>query len=273
MEFGIRSPISGGVSINKQDWNSQLPIILAHFGDEFEPYTCKILKIFLEKYVVVFNTFDKNFGNVMNLWTKVDWTINYVMRPSFFDNDLQTRVNNIMLVSALLITITATAFMTPPLVGDNTVVTNRVLSYMMFTSTICFLVSIFTGVSFIENGLSRNYTDGSRMVNTIRYYHVFNSCQSFMFAGVIFLLFGLVVSAGTNYPSDDAIVFAVVIVVISCLCAYVMIQFQDVVGKGQQLQTNFFIDNFLYEGGKLKPGIQEWLNEKTQDDESAEKTE
>jgi len=93
------------------------------------------------------------------------------MAPDWFGEALSTRINNTMLVSALLITVTTALLLYPPQYalpnGDDDspedITSLRAFMYICSICNLMFIVSIVMGVAFVENAMSRAYTEADKV--------------------------------------------------------------------------------------------------------------
>ena len=123
--------------------------------DEFIALLKEFANVF-EVMVEVFPGESKNNDTLLS--TRTDWASNYVLNPKFFDDQLKERVTNSILVTALLVTITASTFLNPPDFGvDVHDVSYRTFTYTMFLSTLYFIMCILLGIAFIEDGMDRPF--------------------------------------------------------------------------------------------------------------------
>jgi len=111
-------------------------------------------------YSEMYELFDANFPT-WAVRTKVDWCVACALAPDWFGDALSTRINNTMLVSALLITVTSAFLLNPPQyeVPDYTDSkdgeTNGNTVFFFYMCSICnlmFIISIILGIAFVENG-------------------------------------------------------------------------------------------------------------------------
>ncbi len=143
---------------NGEDIESNLTLIKAYLEGFDDLSTLEVANIIV-KYNKVYSLYVDRFSQ-MPMMARLDWAVNIVLRPAFFDEDLISRINNTMLVSALLVSISGSNFISPPyqeMHEDN----YRGYSYILFIATIFFLLSIFLGVFFVDN-MSRAYNDKDR---------------------------------------------------------------------------------------------------------------
>lgn len=87
---------------------------------------------------------------------RADWAVAMALAPEWYGEELCTRIQNSMLVSALLLTVTASIFMSPPL-PDKESLAYRLFIYTAGVSNMLFIMSIMVGMFFIENAMSRAY--------------------------------------------------------------------------------------------------------------------
>lgn len=190
-------------------------------------------------------------GPILTTWLRVDFSVNYILRPAFFNEDLTTRVNNNMLVSALLLTISAANFVNPA-TADNTNSINRVYIYVLLLSIICFVVSIFLGVKFVEDGLSRSYTERDRFIMVQHGYKNFLGSMTFMLLGSLLLLFSFVLFAAINYLHTDAVAFGIITIISVAITTIIILLLSIRTSKLQFVHTNMFIHNLLEKDGHMK---------------------
>jgi hypothetical protein len=125
-----------------------------HIADEDENRNIML------KYSEMYELFDANFPT-WAVRTKVDWCVACALAPNWFGDDLSTRINNTMLVSALLITVTAAFLLEPPQYAipdysdEADGPTNGSTVFFFYMTSICnlmFIISIILGIAFVENG-------------------------------------------------------------------------------------------------------------------------
>jgi len=220
-------------------------------GDELDDFTLPELCAILVKYSKIFTLIDRRFENRWTLATKMDWAVNYVLRPSFFDDALSTRIANTMLVSALLVTITAGTFLAGPAVDENIDYPDldgirAAWTVLCFISTMCFIVSIFLGVYYVEE-TSRAYTDSDSIYLKFKYYDQKNLSQTFMIAGTIFLIIMLVLTAFFIYGPwmSSVCVFFAILAVVFCVAYMLLTGILVEPGVLQAGHVKSFIDSGL----------------------------
>ena len=114
--------------------------------------------------------------------TVADWSIAVALAPDWFGEGLSTRINNTMLVSALLITVTTALLLYPPqyalpdgLTDDDIAYSQsnlRGFFYICSLANLLFIISIIFGVAFVENAMSRAYTEADKMYLIAKNYHI-----------------------------------------------------------------------------------------------------
>ena len=251
---------------HSEDIESTLTHIKAYFEGFDDLSTIDVANIIM-KYNKVYSLYVDRFSQ-MSMMTRLDWAVNIVLRPAFFDDDLISRINNTMLVSALLVSISASNFISPPyqeMHEDN----YRGYSYILFIATIFFLLSIFLGVFFVDN-MSRAYNDKDRyssfpylalifphlvtyrLITITENYTIFNSAQHCMFVGTIFLIFSLILSSSFNFVNDDTYVFT--FAVVSCVfgLAYVGVTMHVSTAGKQSDHNKFFRDHIINSNGYVR---------------------
>ena len=113
---------------------------------------------------------------------RADWAVAMALSPEWYGGELATRLQNSMLVSALLLTVTSTMFISPPLANFETIAF-RVLIYFTGICNMLFIMSIMLGIFFIENAMSRAYGESERFVLIIEFYLYKDLSQIFMAVG------------------------------------------------------------------------------------------
>jgi hypothetical protein len=137
----------------------------------------------------------------------VDWALPAAISPEWYNDSLSIRLNNAMLVSALLVTVTAANLVSPP--GLDIESTGyRAFMYLNAVTTYLFLFSIILGIFFIENALSRSYGKIERLFLVQQFYAYKDASQIFMALGATIFPFcfsSTLWSMATK--SDAAIIF------------------------------------------------------------------
>jgi hypothetical protein len=139
----------------------------------------------------------------MGFAERVDWAMAMALSPEWYGEGLTTRLQNAMLVSALLLTVTAAIFIEPP-IEDNTSNSYRCLIYVTGVANMLFIMSIMLGVFYIENAMSRAYGQSERFVLIIKYYAYKNISQTFMAIGSALFPIILAIPMWELYKNVDA---------------------------------------------------------------------
>ena len=138
-----------------------------------------------------------------------DWALAMALSPEWYAGALTDRLQNSMLVSALMLTVTAELFYDPPLDDENSP-TYRVLVYLAGICNVCFLLSIMVGVFFIENAMSRSYCQSERFILIMKYYTVKDASQVLMCMGSFLFPVVIAVPIWEKYRLLDAYLLTVV---------------------------------------------------------------
>ena len=120
----------------------------------------------------------------------------------------------------LLLTVTATIFVEPPLEKNNKT-SFHVLCNMIF------IMSIMTGIFFIENAMSRAYSHSDRFVLIIKYFIYKTVSQYFMCIGSALFPIVLAIPMWELYIDIDAnilIAFTMTYIVVGCYIIFLQVQ-------------------------------------------------
>ena len=125
-------------------------------------------------YTEIIAFLKSKYQNKMTLNTMIDWAVSIAISDSWFSNNLTARIANSVLVSALLITITSNFLLSPLAYGFNETDFES-FNYLIFlcTSGSCtalFLMSIISGILFVDHILSRAYCRREKFILIIRWY-------------------------------------------------------------------------------------------------------
>mmetsp|Transcript_16711 Transcript_16711/g.25106 ORF Transcript_16711/g.25106 Transcript_16711/m.25106 type:complete len:311 (-) Transcript_16711:242-1174(-) len=189
---------------------------------------------------------------------RVDWAIAKALSPEWFDDHLTTRMNNSMLISALLITVSAALYFVPPqldIVDGVSVSSNnlRVFYYLTSFADLFFMMSIICGVCFIENALSRAYCDADKFVLIIEQYAYKNISQVTAVIGALLFVVSLFVPMWLTYSEDDCIVMTIIGGLIFIWMAYVQIVTANQASLEQSIRTEKFLRIVDQTDGRLLP--------------------
>lgn len=142
-----------------------------------------------------------------------DWALAMAMAPDWYGDKLAQRLQNSMLVSALLLTVSAEMFISPPLADDDITretmenVSYRVTAYLSAICNVVLLLSIIMGVWFIENAMSRSYGDSERFILIMKYYSIKDASQVFSVVGSALFPVLLCAPSFELYVDGDAYFF------------------------------------------------------------------
>ncbi len=143
------------------------------------------------KYEEIVALIECRFPNI-SIAAKADWALAQAMNPAWFSDSLSTRMNNTMLVSALLLTVCASYFIAPPDCLEQGSMARDVFCYICGLCNILFLISITFGVIYVENAMSRAFGQSERFALLMSQYAVKNASQTTMVIGS--LLFPVMIS-------------------------------------------------------------------------------
>lgn len=255
------------------DVEDEMKKIYPEFGCKFNDLTfsefISLLKQFAKAFEVMETVFSgKSENNPSLLRTRADWASNYILNPSFFDEQLKERISNTILVSALLVTITASTFLNPPdFEMESEDINYRLFYFLMFMSTICFIVSIFIGITFIEDGMDRSFTQSDKIHSILKYYMLIELSKITMFLGSILLTICLVLAAKLR-NQEDTNAYSVILAV--SVAAVILLKYWTDLQTGK-LQSRH-IDMFQYHlcdqnSGKIRVDVMSFINK--YDSESA----
>ena len=186
----------------------------------------------------------------MTINEKKDWAIANSLSPDWFGDGLTARIQNSMLVSALLLTVTATNFLAP-LGNGNGDTSTRLNIYLNGICSILFLTSIFFGVCFIENAMCRAYCWADRFVLIIKMYAVKDISQICAAVGVFLFPITLLVPIQSIYLlTDSRIMYAIFALSIAF---FFKVQASGVKGAAaKQNIRGVMLTDMVDETGKLK---------------------
>lgn len=164
--------------------------------DVIKRYT-KIIKLLCDHYP----------EEKMSRETRIDWALSDALCPDWYGSNLISRLQNTMLVSALLLTVTASFFLSPPFPEENVHYNaKRIFFYVDGLCCIFYLLSIYFGVHFIENAMCRAYTNADRFILIIDQYNIRAYSQYCMVFGSLLFPTTLVIPMWANYLDKDAYV-------------------------------------------------------------------
>lgn len=146
-----------------------------------------------------------NFGTA-----SANWALAMAMSPEWYGEALSNRLQNSMLVSALLLTVTAAYFLEPPeTIHPKDSAAFRGFIYLTGFSNMLFLLSIVFGIFFIENAMSRTYGQSERFILIIKFFVFKNLTQIFMAIGSALFPVCLAIPMWKSFLQLDAYVLLV----------------------------------------------------------------
>lgn len=222
-----------------------------HVYDEEE-----VDKILL-KYAEMMELFTATFPT-MAVSAKVDWAMSVAMAPEWYGESLSTRINNTMLVSALLITVTVAILLYPPeyaLSFDDDVQRNetalRSYFYLCSICNLCFIISIVLGVAFVENAMSRAYTEADKMILIAKNYTVLAISQVGSIVGAFLFVIVLIIPTFKVFHYADASIMSAVSVLLMVIMGYFYIKSNLEAGTAQVAKVQHFMTLVDADTGRL----------------------
>jgi len=163
-----------------------------------------------------------------------------------------------VLISALLITVSAALYFTPPQLDivDGVSVSSynlRAMYYLTSFADLFFMISIICGVCFIENALSRAYCDADKFVLIIDQYFYKNASQLSSILGALLFMVSLFVPMWLSYSTDDCFVMTVVGVLTFMWVISVQIVTSREASEQQDIRTQKFLRIVNSKDGRLLP--------------------
>jgi len=140
----------------------------------------------------------------LSIGAKADWALAQAMNPAWFSDSLSTRMNNTMLVSALLITVCSSYFIAPPDCLEPGSITRDVFCYICGLCNILFLVSITFGVIYVENAMSRAFGQSERFALLMSQYAIKNASQTTMVIGSLLFPVMIAIPMYENFGDVNA---------------------------------------------------------------------
>lgn len=220
------------------------------------------IKSKLLKYAEMYELFDASFPT-WEVRNKVDWAVACALAPDWFGEALSTRINNTMLVSALLITVTTALLLAPPMYeipnfdddsdGQDSNLT-KAFFYVCSVCNLLFIVSIILGIAFVENAMSRTYTEADKMLLIAKHYLVLNLCQVFSVVGSFLFVLSLLLPTFRVFDQTDATIMTIITTVIILVSLYYYVAMNMDSGASQYRQTHqFLLDLVDPSTGRLLP--------------------
>jgi hypothetical protein len=160
-----------------------------------------------------------------------------------------------MLVAALLLTVTASSFLSP--VGENEYTTRfRITCYLNAICSALFLISIFLGICFVENGMSRAYCWSDRFCLIIEQYSVKDISQIFATVGTLIFPMALLLPMQSTYIQTDSYAVYIICFVCGVFLAYTQIWCMKAAAAKQNIRTLMLNDITDPLTGRLLPEFQ-----------------
>lgn len=235
-ESEISAPRSGrSLENNSSKWYDGNDKDLLSLRQCLDIYNKNDINKALFTYTKTIELITSEFPN-MSVIDRQDWAIANALSPHWFDDSLTSRVQNSMLVSALLLTVAASNFLSPP-GTDNTDPSFRAGGYINGICCSLFLTSIVAGICFIENAMNRAYCWSDRFSLIMKFYFLKNISQIFAAVGTIIFFFALLLGLANSYLNEDCIAFYVLFGLIGVFMIYC--QFSAVQGAAalQNIRT------------------------------------
>ena len=123
-----------------------------------------------------------------------------------------------MIVSALLLTVSATFLISPP---ELDATSQRIFAYACGISSLLFMLSIVLGVQFIENAMSRAYSEYDRFNLIVRQYFYMNFSQLCAYLGGVSFPVFLAIPISSNNQRVDAFILYVLLLLGFGYLAYI----------------------------------------------------
>ena len=195
------------------------------------------IKNCIVKYAEIIELIDCRYPNMGK--SKADWALAMALSPEWYDENLSSRLQNAMFVSALLLTVTASIFIAPPL-SDKASTSFRILIYATGVCNMLFIMSIMTGIFFIENAMSRAYGDSERFTLIMKFYVYKNISQIFMAIGSALFPIVLAIPMWDLYINMDAKILIAFTIFYVLITIYIMIYTTNSAKYEQTLRLNTF---------------------------------
>jgi len=171
---------------------------------------------------------------------RADWALAMALSPEWYGDALTDRLQNSMLVSALLLTVTAAYFVEPPLENNDTD-SYRTFIYFTGACNMFFMLSIMVGIFFIENAMSRAYAQSERFVLIIKFYTYKDISQVFMAIGSALFPIVLAVPMWELFKDVDANILMALTAFYVFATLYVMVRTTVAAKKEQTRRLNMFL--------------------------------
>lgn len=191
----------------------------------------------------------------LNVEVRKDWAIANARCPEWFGESLSTRVQNSMLVAALLLTVTASSFLTP-VNDDQTSVSFRITFYLNGLCSFLFLISIFLGICFIENGMNRAYCWSDRFSLIMTQYAIKDLSQVCAVLGTLMFPITLLLPMQSTYLEEDSYAMYAISAFGGLLLVYFQISSTMAAAAKQKIRTMMLKEITDAVTGRLLPQFQ-----------------
>lgn len=181
-----------------------------------------------------------------------DWALAMALAPEWYGDELTTRLQNSMVVSALLLTVTAAIFIDPPL-DNKEAIAFRCLIYVTGACNMLFIMSIMTGIFFIENAMSRAYGQSERFCLIIKFYFYKDIAQIFMAIGSALFPIILAIPMWEKFKMVDANILIAFTIFYVLATLFVMIQTSLAAQTEQFHRLGMFLDLVDKSTGRVLP--------------------
>eukprot|EP00600_Ochromonadales_sp_CCMP1393_P012450 CAMPEP_0174998462 /NCGR_PEP_ID=MMETSP0005-20121125/1520_1 /TAXON_ID=420556 /ORGANISM="Ochromonas sp., Strain CCMP1393" /LENGTH=250 /DNA_ID=CAMNT_0016253097 /DNA_START=64 /DNA_END=813 /DNA_ORIENTATION=- len=132
------------------------------------------------------------------------FAIIYCYCPQWFHETISTRINNQMLVSALLVTLCGSFFLYPPDYSDHYNIEYKVWYFANFIAVSALLSAVLFGYFLLESAIYRPIRDIDRVVAVAKFKYIQTYGDAMMLIGIFALLLSFVVAATFIYTEGSA---------------------------------------------------------------------
>lgn len=186
--------------------------------------------------------------------SRADWAFAMAMSPEWYGDKLTERLQNSMLLSALLLTVTAAYFLEPPetiLPKDSAAF--RGFIYMTGFCNLLYLLSIVFGIFFIENAMSRAYGASERFALIMKFYIFKDLTQIFMAIGSALFPVCLAIPMWKSYLQIDAYIL-LIFTIIYLVAVVLNMAYTSKIASNEQHRRVQMLQEFIDpETSRLKP--------------------
>ena len=194
------------------------------------------------------------------------WAIAHALKPDWLGDALAKRVENSMLVSALLLTVTASSFVSP--VGYSQLTARFLINcYLNGICSALFLVSIVLGVCFLENGMNRAYCWSDRFCLIIQQYSVRGNAQQCARIGVLMFPMTLILPMQSTYIQIDSYVLYVLCFLCVAYLLFTQVRCMFAAQNSQNIRTTMLV-KITDPEGRLLSDFQPFLSDAKEEGEN-----